>query len=337
MQREFATAGAALMLLLISGFVFVEDPPIRGVAFGLFDLSIEPGQIEHELDEIRHQGANSISIPVLWFQEDANSTSIHHAVDHGGTLARYDALITHTIAAAHDRDMSVLLMPVVGLEHAGPGQWRGNMGPANWEDWFASYEAFVGHYAALAQREAVEWFAVGSELSSTEVHTEAWIDVIGHVRSVFRGQLTYSANWDHFETAAFWQQLDALGISGYYTLTNQVPATYASILRGWADRRAQLAAWQQHNDLPLIMTEVGYPSLATAARAPWDYTSDGPVDLTVQRLCYRAFVETWRDSPHLAGAYLWIWVPGEGGRADRGYAWRGKPAAADVKTWLQDI
>lgn len=311
------------------------EGPMKGVALGLFDTDLSSQTIRTELEAIQSLGANTVSLPVYWYQRDVTADQIRPYPGAGFDPSRYDDLVRTAIREAHGVGLEVFLMPVVQLEQTGRGEWRGALQPVSWDAWFDSYERFLLHYARLAEEGEVALFSVGSELSSSEVHVAHWRALIDSVRAIYRGELTYSANWDHYLKVAFWDEVDYLGTSAYYELTSEAPTTYAALHRGWRRIRRDLEAWQRTVGKPLLITEIGYPSLSTAARTPWDYTG-GKLDLQQQRLCYRAFIEAWRGSPALAGTFLWIWEPGRGGPADRGYAWRGKPAEVEIAAWYRE-
>ncbi|MCB1733536.1 MAG: hypothetical protein KDI21_23895, partial [Halieaceae bacterium] len=78
--------------------------------------------------------------------------------------------------------------------------------------------------------------------------------------------------------------------------------------------------------------EVGYPSLDGAAIAPWDHTRGAPVDLEEQRRAYAAATAALLELAP-AGVFFWTWL-GEGGRFDRHYTPRGKPAEAVLRRYL---
>lgn len=342
-HRVFWFAGLGLLLVGLTAQrglrLFSGETPAfyKGVTLGLFEIGPIPKSLESELRTIRDSGANSISLPVYWFQANVFATRIQPYTGAGFTQAQYDAQIRATIEEAHALGLSVFLLPIVQLEQVEKGQWRGTLQPTDWARWFASYRTFILHYARLAAVSGVELFSVGSELASTEGFRQEWVDLIGQVRTVYPGQMTYSANWDHYREVRFWDQLDYLGLSGYYQLTAAVPATYPALRRTWRSLQSALLEWQQSQGKPMIFTEIGYPSRSGAARNPWDYTASGALDLHLQRLCFKAFIETWKETPQLAGTYLWLWVPGKGGPTDRGYAWRGKPAQAEIEAWFQSL
>src|SRR5690348_4199584 len=109
-------------------------------------------------------------------------------------------------------------MPIVLLESPKGNDWRGVIHPEVWEDWWDSYREMLHHYDTVAEKHHAEVFVVGSELVSTEGQIEEWTRTIRQVRKDFHGQITYSANWDHYTTVPFWDQLDLMGMNSYYKL-----------------------------------------------------------------------------------------------------------------------
>ncbi len=237
------------------------------------------------------------------------------------------------LAAAHAHGLRVTLFPIVTLDRTGPGAWRGTIAPSDVGTWWTSYERFIVHYARLAQAGGAAALLVGSELGSTETWRERWYHLISRVERTFDGALLYSANWDHFEHVSFWDRLDAIGVTGYFELTTSATASEDALTRAWTKPRAALLAAARAHDLPLWITEIGYPSIDGAAAAPWDYTRDAAVDLEEQRRAFAALVRAWSDQPGLAGMFVWEWS-GAGGAADKGYTPRGKPAACVLEAWF---
>ncbi len=142
---------------------------------------------------------------------------------------------------------------------------------------------------------------------------------------MYRGKLLYSANWDHYESVSFWERVDFVGVNAYWELTKDDDASEASLVKAWAPIKTKLVAYAAKQKKPLVITEVGYTSQDGAATHPWDYASTAKVDLEEQRRAYQAFVDAWGDEQTLAGVYWWLWY-GDGGKDDKGYTPRGKPA-----------
>jgi hypothetical protein len=145
----------------------------------------------------------------------------------------------------------------------------------------------------------------------------------------------YSANWDHYEDIKFWDAVDQIGLTAYYRLTESYEPKLSELVAAWAKIRAQVLAWQKTVNKPLVLTEVGYPSLDGAARSPWDYTTGKAMDLEEQRLCFEAFRLTWQDVPELHGVYFWNWWGPTDGK-NTWYTPHGKPAMGEIMKWLKN-
>src|SRR6185295_11856634 len=110
-----------------------------------------------------------------------------------------EADVLAIMAKAKSRGMGIMFMPVVLLRQSGPKDWRGVINPPNWDNWFMSYNAYITRMAEWAKKGDVDIFVVGSELLSTEPLKERWDDTIAQIKERYKGKLTYSANWDHYE------------------------------------------------------------------------------------------------------------------------------------------
>lgn len=309
---------------------YEKSPFQKGMVFGLFARD-DPGHTEKGLTELEKLGVNSVCITIPWVISDVRSTKMAPRAD----MTPSDASLIATIHRARSSGMRVFLMPFLYVDKMGEGEWRGTMQPADWNAWFAAYRDFIVHYARLAGRQQVEYFSIGSELCSTEKRREDWVNLISKVREVYRGKLTYSSNWDHLEALSFADALDYLGMNAYFKLSDDPAADEETLVRGWEQVKAGIAAWRATIGKPLILTEVGYPSRHGAGVDPWNYGAEGAVDLGAQFRCYRAFQKVWSGDPSVAGVYFYIWW-GEGGPEDPGYTPRGKPAAEVIKQWYSN-
>jgi hypothetical protein len=306
-------------------------PARRGVSLGLWaagndDLSAWAAA---RLDEIAGLGATDVALVVSWRQTDVRATELVPGPD---TPADSDVrAIAH---AARDRGLAVTVFPIILLDKTGDGEWRGTLAPADVDVWWQAYEAFIAHYAQIATDAAAAALVVGSELGSTETWRDRWYHLLSKVERIYDGALWYSANWDHYDQVSFWKRLDAIGVTGYFELTTDRDASAAALTEAWAAPRDALLAFATKAGLPLILTEVGYPSVDGGAGRPWDYTATGKVDVEEQRRAYRALADAWGGSA-LAGVFAWEWSA-DGGERDRGYSPRGKPAACELASWYTD-
>ncbi len=298
------------------------------------------------IDEMAALGFNCLQLVTPAFQTDGASDRvfIETGPGRGPTRAQLVALLRH----ARQRGMTTALMPQVLLTHPRGNEWRGKINPEHWDPWWRSYEQMIDYFLGVANETGVDIFCVGSELLSTERQNQRWAQLIARVRSRFPGALTYSTNWDHFHVPTIWRDLDMIGISGYWDLTEDAqhdPPTPGDLAHRWERIRDRLLAFAQTFHKPMLFTEVGYPSLPWALQDPWNYinSDDTPTDHAVQAEGYRAFLSAWGDlltTQHsrstFAGVFFYAWDPyHRGGDRDTGYGVRGKPALNVIKQWLE--
>jgi hypothetical protein len=102
----------------------------------------------------------------------------------------------------------------------------------------------------------------------------------------------------------------------------------------WTVPLAQLARLADRYHQLILVTEIGYRSVDGAARAPWDFTAEGPVDLREQAEAYQAALERLCSQPWLGGIYWWYWSPRpQGGLEDTDFTPRDKPAEAILREY----
>ena len=109
-------------------------------------------------------------------------------------------------------------VPEAVKEAVRPRGSNGVIRPPKWSTWFDSYTSVLIHFAWIAEQNHVDVLSVGSELVSSEKERSEWSRCISKVREVFHGQLTYSANWDHYRSKALFALVDEGGASRYFNL-----------------------------------------------------------------------------------------------------------------------
>lgn len=285
---------------------------------------------EQVIDELADTGANSVLIVPIGLQENASSASIFIDVRKSPPPARISQIIRH----ARDKGLKVMLMPIILLDNPRVGEWRGKIRPDNPDGWWTSYADYILHYARLGEQAGADVLIIGSELVLMENQTDRWRSLIAQVRKVFTGRLSYSANWDHFRSVGFWDDLDMIGMTTYHDLSGSDETTFKTIMEAWKPIKQGILTWQATVQRPILFTEVGWPNQATCAKYPWDYTrSPNKPDPKLQAECFRAFFETWNAQTAVAGTIIWEWKydpgqnPGDPTSQDyTGYIPAGKPA-----------
>jgi hypothetical protein len=289
--------------------------------------------------ELASTGANWAGLIVTWYMGGPDSVSI--APDPQRTPT--DAALIGAITDLHARGLRVMLKPHVDVQD---GSWRGTIAPRDPGAWFASYSAFLGHYAALAESQGVEMLAIGTELAtmSGAAYEPRWASIISETRSAFRGTLTYAANavtaGDEFTSVSFWGQVDVVGLDAYAPLSDAATPTVAELVQGWTqnpngeDIEAAFSNLQRSVGKPVMFTELGYRSVQGAASRPWDFSLNGPSDTSVQANAYEAAFEVWsKETAWFQGIFWWDWAVPVPATGDEDYTPRDKPAEAVLQRW----
>jgi hypothetical protein len=204
----------------------------------------------------------------------------------------------------------------------------------DWRLWFAGYEAYLLPYARQAQEAGADLFCVGRELDRTVRQREAdWRRLIARVRTEFAGPLTYSANFDDWQAIGFWDALDFIGLSAYFPLCDRPEPSLAALEAGWDRALAPLEAARRRWRRPVLFTEAGFPSVPTAARAPWKEERMA-ADVWLQARCYEATFRALSRRPWIEGAFFWLWErTSQPPFRDPSFAIADKPASFTLARW----
>lgn len=306
-------------------------PPFqRGISFshevgGNFGYGSD--RAGRELQRIRDLGANAVAVVPYAFTRAPAEPAIFAATDES------DDRVIRTIEAAHQLGLAIMLKPQLwGSGFTGDIVFARE---ADFERWFEHYRRWLLHMARLAELHRVEVLAIATELGGLTGREAAWRRLIADLRRIYSGRLTYAAHWGReFETLPFWDALDFLGVNLYYPLAapGQAPRPDSPQVQALVEKLAAMAA--KHGK-PILFTEVGYPSLASAAVEPWKEGEAG-LDLEIQKQCYQTVFEAFYGQPWLAGLYWWKW-PSHGGttRFDTTYSPVHKPAANVLEAWYK--
>ncbi|TPW18098.1 MAG: hypothetical protein FD129_117, partial [bacterium] len=229
--------------------------PIRGVALA----EIHPGRglapFLAALDDIRQLGADWVLLPVHGFVDSAAAPTVDEEWEPPVDMEAYRRFTGAIARAARDRGLSVALIPYLNLREGTPADWRGNIRPADWPAWFASYERFLDGWVEVARAGKIQILGIGAELVTSESHEAEWQALIRRVRARFTGRLLYACNWDHYRETPFLESLDIVGLSGYYSLAYDAPLTEQAITELWLEVRAELLTWQKEIDRPFLFSE----------------------------------------------------------------------------------
>jgi hypothetical protein len=250
-------------------------------------------------------------------------------LDEGADLQEW----TRTVQSAHAANLRVLLRPLVVPRD---GSSREAIEPRNPGIWFESYTRALDPYVKMAARENVAVFCLGSNLSRLQTES-AWTDLIRTVRRSYRGQLTYAATWDagrSFQQAAFWQELDYVGIDAFVPLSTAPDPTTEELATAWQQVGEGLDVWQtQRAGPPVLFTALGYPALRGAAAGPLDTDSGAGEDLALPVRVAEGFYRVMEGKNWFAGALWHMWSGGSTRQAP--FVIEGRPLENFLQTSFQ--
>jgi hypothetical protein len=364
-QVNFSIRPIIIFVGLLIVPVFSASPEISGSNKMTFDFikghtlivpHLNPdntNQLKDSMRKLAQTGSNYVCLAVMSEMDVFNKPHIKWGTEYNFP----DAMLLQAIQIARDNQLKIVLKPMVNCKD---GTWRswiefadkeGDQNLAAWGVWWEEYEAFILHYAAVAEQTQCEMFCLGCEMGSTEGFEVKWRHLIKQTRDKYKGLLTYNVNHDHYDSLRFWDALDVISISAYFWLGQYMedagipgakdPNTVVGIdeLRTvWKIIRGKLAAVSAKFNKPIFFIETGVCSANNVSRTPWEHPNPKMVyNGQEQADFYQAIMETFWDEPWFMGITWWDWpaslYPKEEAKKNINFAIYGKPAEEVVKKW----
>ena len=248
-------------------------------------------------------------------QKDEDSPNLIYHRGNELDVARRDSFWTNQIEVAHALGFKVFMKPHIWMHNPSEGKWRSDIFPtneANWDLWQKNYREFILLYAKIAEKNNVELFCIGTELSRLSVEKpEFWKTLIKEIRNIYAGKLTYAANWmNEFEKITFWEDLDYIGIQAYFPLTKNTYPSVEQISKGWQKHLFSMEEVHEKYNRNIIFTEMGYKSTADSAIKPWEWIESYSnhkdlVSYETQANCYKVFFSKVWDKVWFEGVHIW--------------------------------
>ncbi len=218
------------------------------------------------------------------------------------------------------------------------GTWRGDFEPLtdeNWKHWESQYEQFILEMAVMADSMGVDMLSIGAELNTSAMKRPLfWASLANKVRSVYKGDITFNANWYEFDEISFWNSLDLISISAYFPVSEDKVPSVKKAQKGWTESKKKIEALSNAYDLPVFFAEFGYLSSEFAGKEPWnEYIRTSPNEITQANL-YEALFQSFWDEPWFKGCFVWKWYyTGNGGNGS--YSPQGKKALEVLEKWYE--
>jgi hypothetical protein len=219
------------------------------------------------------------------------------------------------------------------------GAFTGNIkmdSEENWKILEDSYRDFILTYAKVAESLTAELLCIGTELEQFVMNRPVyWQKLIQDIKGVYKGKLTYAANWDEFKRVPFWKDLDFIGIDAYFPLSEKKTPTIAEFESGWKVHKAAILSVHKQFNKPILFTEYGYRSVDFTGKKPWDSDRvQGAVNLVAQVNGLQAIHNQFWKEEWFAGGFVWKWFHSHekvGGKKNNRFTPQNKPAEALIK------
>jgi hypothetical protein len=288
-----------------------------------------------QLAKLKAMGATWVALTDFFYMARVDSPEVRWGRDPDAATMRL------AVRQAHAAGLKVLLKPHIwSRDFWDGGKWPGDVAmksEADWQAFFANYTQAIVATAKLAQDERADAVCIGCELDGTVQRSAEWRQVVGRVRAVYTGALTYASGYLTFDRMDWWDAVDCIGVNAYFPVARRDRADASEIQRGWRDAIRRMERTAERFGRKVCVTELGYSQSPKAGREPWSY--DVPeADPQYQAMLYREALAALDGSDQIVGVFLWKWFTADSWqRHERGdpFAIQANPEAVEAmkKAW----
>lgn len=178
----------------------------------------------------------------------------------------------------------------------------------DWLDWEKSYTTYILTFAKIAKKEDVDLFCFSTELKQVVLRRPLFYkELIKKIKEIYKGKLTYAANWDNYEHVTFWKDLDYIGVDAYFPLSDKKEPTVLELNYTWVPLKNKMKALSKKVDRPILFTEYGFESCNYNTKETWGSHQKYAENQQAQVNAYQSFYETFYEEQWFAGGFLWKW------------------------------
>lgn len=322
LAAAFAVPGQAAPSRALPSLAAISD--VRGVVYSNANRPLP--LLVPDLPRLQAIGVNHVTLYVYLAVASPTANEVTR-----GITTPTDAELGLVIDAVHAAGMTVAVTPLPWW--FGGTAWRGGFQPTDRSAFFDSWRFHVNRYAEISEQHDVELFSIGTEQNSLHGETAQWRRTAAEARERFSGPLTYMApvNANSLGTVKWWDAVDVVSVSPYFSVSQQARPTYAEIRPTWQGYGMQvLRDLSRTTGRKVLIAETGYVSAEFLGRAPHVATPSSVPAPLEQASAYRAVLDaiaaTDDRSSFLLGIAWWSWDPVFSGPADTTFSPRGKPA-----------
>ena len=323
-------------MLLLLGCICItgcksQTSKINGVSFVASGDSISYKHVNH----VQKVSANYITLMPFAFIKDLSSPKVEFNFKRQW-FGETDAGIKQYAKEFTKQQIKVMVKPQIWVWH---GEFTGNIKMKTEEEWKLledTYSKFILSFAKTAEEINADILCIGTELEQFVIHRpDYWKQLIKEIKKVYKGKLTYAANWDEYKRVPFWDMLDFIGIDAYFPLSTKKQPTLAEFEAGWQKHKAEIKVVRQKVNKPVLFTEYGYRSVNYTGKQPWDANKvQGQVNLDNQANALQALYNQFWKEDWFAGGFIWKWFidyENVGGVNNNRFTPQNKPAETTIK------
>jgi len=212
------------------------------------------------------------------------------------------------IKAAKAEGLKVMIKPQIWIEKSYYVGFFELHSEKEWVEWEKNYSKYILQFAYIAQQENVDLLCIGTELRKVvKKRPQFWEQLIQEVRKVYKGKLTYAANWDDYWEVGFWSSLDYLGVDAYFPLSKKKTPSVEALMGKWAKYIPNLKKIALDYQKPLLFTEYGYCSRNYVTTNTWDDDFSKTINMEGQANAFEAIYRMFYSQPWFAGGFIWEW------------------------------
>ena len=252
--------------------------------------------------------SNYVALMPFGFIRELASPKITHNTDRQWFGETKNGLLQYA-KEFQKNDVKIMVKPQIWV-------WRGEFtgliemhSEEQWRILEESYSVFILTYAKAAQEIHADILCIGTELEKFVINRPYyWRKLIKEIREIYKGKLTYAANWDEFKRVPFWGEVDFIGIDAYFPLSDKKTPTVAELEIGWKSHKEEIIKIQKQYNKPILFTEFGYRSVDYNAKKPWFVDRlEGNVNLEAQVNGLQAIHNQFWKEDWFAGGFAWKW------------------------------
>ncbi|MFT7071729.1 MAG: hypothetical protein ACJAX3_000702 [Patiriisocius sp.] len=291
--------------------------------------------VKEHVDAVVNINANYATVMPFGFIRSLETTKIIHNTDRQWFGESKDGIIQYA-KMLQQQNVGVMVKPQIWISR---GEFTGHLKMNTEEEWQQleeSYTSFILTYAAAAQEINAAIFCIGTELEQFIVNRpQYWMQLILEIKYIYKGKLTYAANWDEYKRVPFWDALDYIGVDAYFPISDSQTPTLQEAIDGWQPWKKELQGVSEKFSRPILFTEYGYRSVDYSGKEPWksDHKMPG-VNMEAQANLTEGLFSAIYPEEWFAGGFIWKWFidhKNSGGLENPMYTPQNKPAEELIK------